>query len=112
MKQISLTCLTSVYDTCPGWVAGSYSDIKTNLSQVGLDWDWPTGLSLAKLRQPLTLSGDKGLHGRGGGECTPHADIANYAFFGLENAFFIAKLSPVGQSQSDPTLLRLVLISL
>ena len=30
-----------------GWVAGSYSDIKTNLSQVGLDWDWPTGLSLA-----------------------------------------------------------------
>ena len=31
-----------------GWVAGSYSDIKTNLSQVGLDWDWPTGLSLAK----------------------------------------------------------------
>ena len=30
-----------------GWV-GSYSDIKTNLSQVGLDWDWPTGLSLAK----------------------------------------------------------------
>ena len=31
-----------------GWVAGSYSDIKTNLSQVGLDLDWPTGLSLAK----------------------------------------------------------------
>ena len=31
-----------------GWVGGSYSDIKTNLSQVGLDWDWPTGLSLAK----------------------------------------------------------------
>ena len=23
-----------------GWVGGSYSDIKTNLSQVGLDWDW------------------------------------------------------------------------
>ena len=32
-----------------GWVGGSYSDIKTNLSQVGLDWDWPTGLSLAKI---------------------------------------------------------------
>ena len=32
----------------PGWsVAGSYSDIKINLSKVGLDWDWPTGLSLA-----------------------------------------------------------------
>ena len=30
-------------------VGGSYSDIKTNLSQVGLDWDWPTGLSLAKI---------------------------------------------------------------
>ena len=30
-------------------MAGSYTDIKTNLSQVGLDWDWPTGLSLAKL---------------------------------------------------------------
>ena len=43
--------LGSVYDTIPGgWVplGGSYSDIKTNLSQVGLDWDWPTGLSLAK----------------------------------------------------------------
>ena len=27
-------------------MGGSYSDIKTNLSQVGLDWDWPTGLIL------------------------------------------------------------------
>ena len=31
-----------------GWLSGgSYSDIKTNLSQVGLNWDLPTGLSLA-----------------------------------------------------------------
>ena len=31
-----------------GWPGGwSYSDIKTNLSQVGLDWDLPTGLNLA-----------------------------------------------------------------
>ena len=37
-----------------GWVAGSYSDIKTNLSQVGLDWDWPTGLSLAKYLSVLS----------------------------------------------------------
>ena len=29
-------------------VRWSYSDIKTNLSQDVLDWDWPTGLSLAK----------------------------------------------------------------
>ena len=45
--QRSFTCLGRVYDTFPGWLGGSYSDIKTNLSQVGLDWDWPTGLSLA-----------------------------------------------------------------
>ena len=31
-----------------GWVDSSYSDIKTNLSQVGLDLDLPTGLRLAK----------------------------------------------------------------
>ena len=30
-----------------GWVSGFYSDIKTNLSQVRLDWDWPTGLGWA-----------------------------------------------------------------
>ena len=30
-------------------MAGSYSDIKTNLSQVGLDWDLPTGLSLVMI---------------------------------------------------------------
>ena len=33
-----------------GWVGGSYSDIKTNLSQVELDWDWPTGLSSYSLK--------------------------------------------------------------
>ena len=36
-------------------MGGSYSDIKTNLSQVGLDWDWPTGLSLAKLFNDIGL---------------------------------------------------------
>ena len=40
-----------------GWLGGckggSYSDIKTNLSQVGLNWDWPTGLSLAKYKHTL-----------------------------------------------------------
>ena len=36
-----------------GWVAGSYSDIKTKLCQVGLDWEWPTGLSLAKFTRNL-----------------------------------------------------------
>ena len=31
-----------------GWVGGwSYSDIKTHLSQVGLNWDLPTGLKMA-----------------------------------------------------------------
>ena len=39
-----------------GWVAGSYSDTKTHLSQVGLDWDWPTGLSLAKVTELLVES--------------------------------------------------------
>ena len=33
------------------WVGGTYSDTKANLRQVGLNWDWPTGLSLAKLNQ-------------------------------------------------------------
>ena len=53
VQHITFTCPASVYDTIPGWVgvwvAGSYSDIKTNLSQVGLDWDWPTGLELGKI---------------------------------------------------------------
>ena len=43
-----------------GWVGGSYSDIKTNLSQVGLDWDWPTGLSLAIFTNCLNGRGVRG----------------------------------------------------
>ena len=40
--------MASLYDSfLDGW-AGSNIDIKTNVSQVGLNWDWPTGLSLAK----------------------------------------------------------------
>ena len=38
--KISFTCLASVYDTLPGWMGGwlaggSYTNVKTSLSQVG-----------------------------------------------------------------------------
>ena len=48
-NEINSTCLASVYDNFLGW-GGLTMIFNTSFSQVGLNLDWPTGLSLATLK--------------------------------------------------------------
>ena len=48
-NEISSACLSSVYDTFPGWVARLTVILRpVQSSLVELNWDWPNVLSLAK----------------------------------------------------------------